>query len=43
MLTSVANEEELDKEWINLIVQAINLGISVEEIRNFLSNPTRPL
>ncbi|WHY00326.1 anti-repressor SinI family protein [Neobacillus sp. DY30] len=28
----------LDKEWVALIKKALELGISVEEIRDFLRN-----
>ncbi|WML51621.1 anti-repressor SinI family protein [Neobacillus sp. PS3-12] len=30
------NEELLDQEWVDLILEALNLGLSVDEIRNFL-------
>ncbi|MGY3714787.1 anti-repressor SinI family protein [Sutcliffiella cohnii] len=30
--------ENLDKEWIELISSALEFGISVEEIREFLHN-----
>ena len=33
------NERELDKEWINLMKEALEMGVSVEEIRRFLNNP----
>ncbi|MED3563409.1 anti-repressor SinI family protein [Bacillus xiapuensis] len=36
METSLINEKELDDEWIDLILQARNLGISIEEIKEFL-------
>jgi len=29
-------EKELDKEWIELIIEARNLGISADEIKEFL-------
>ncbi|RLL48359.1 DNA-binding anti-repressor SinI [Oceanobacillus piezotolerans] len=29
---------ELDEEWIELIEEAFNLGISIQEIRQFLKN-----
>jgi DNA-binding transcriptional MerR regulator len=35
---TIASEKELDKEWVELIKQALEIGISVEEIRNFLNN-----
>lgn len=31
-------EQELDLEWIQLIQEARNLGIEIEEIREFLSS-----
>lgn len=30
-------EKELDKEWVELIKKALDLGISVDEIRAFLN------
>jgi hypothetical protein len=32
----VNDEVELDSEWVELIQQALELGLTVEEIRNFL-------
>ncbi len=29
-------ERELDKEWVYLIMQAKQMGISIEEVRRFL-------
>ncbi|UOE92036.1 anti-repressor SinI family protein [Alkalihalobacillus sp. LMS39] len=34
-------EIPLDKEWITLIKQAKELGLSIQEIRNFLSKQER--
>ena len=34
---ALASEKELDKEWVELIKEAIELGISIEEIRDFLN------
>ena len=31
------SEKELDKEWVELIKEALELGMSIEEIRNFLN------
>jgi DNA-binding transcriptional MerR regulator len=36
LTAETACEEELDKEWINLIIKARNLGISIDEIKEFL-------
>lgn len=30
--------ENLDKEWVDLIINALNMGISSAEIRDFLHN-----
>lgn len=30
--------ENLDKEWVDLITDALNMGISSAEIRDFLHN-----
>lgn len=35
-------EKELDKEWLDLILEARNLGISLDEIKNFLIETSRP-
>jgi DNA-binding transcriptional MerR regulator len=34
--------EELDAEWMNLIVTARKLGLSKDDIRAFLKNPASP-
>ncbi|MEH7180530.1 anti-repressor SinI family protein [Neobacillus vireti] len=39
IVTTEKTERELDKEWLELILEAKNLGISVDEIRDFLKNP----
>ncbi|MEY2191103.1 Anti-repressor SinI [Bacillus sp. OV166] len=36
MDTNLPNEKELDSEWIDLILEARNIGISIEKIRDFL-------
>ncbi|MEH7274206.1 anti-repressor SinI family protein [Neobacillus vireti] len=36
MDTALIGDKELDKEWLELIVEARNLGISFNEIRDFL-------
>jgi DNA-binding transcriptional MerR regulator len=36
MLTALVDENELDLEWMELILEARKLGISDEEIREFL-------
>ena len=40
MLTTLIDEKELDKEWLDLILEARNLGITVDEIKDFLKNPS---
>ena len=35
MLTALVDEKELDKEWIDLILEARNLAITVVEINDF--------
>ncbi|MED4453833.1 anti-repressor SinI family protein [Metabacillus fastidiosus] len=32
----------LDKEWEELILLALNAGITVEEIKEFFAHPSRP-
>lgn len=41
-MTVLASEKELDKEWIELIKKALELGIPVDEIRDFLNGALRP-
>ncbi|MCQ6281708.1 anti-repressor SinI family protein [Bacillus sp. EB600] len=36
-MITLATEKELDKEWVELIKEALELGISVDEIRDFLN------
>ncbi|WP_078378999.1 anti-repressor SinI family protein [Sutcliffiella halmapala] len=40
---SVNLTENLDKEWVELISDALNMGISSEEIREFLHSFTPPI
>ncbi|WP_141561147.1 MULTISPECIES: anti-repressor SinI family protein [unclassified Bacillus (in: firmicutes)] len=39
MSVLTAAEKELDSEWLDLINEAKNLGLSIDEIRDFISNP----
>lgn len=39
MLQSTISKYDLDEEWVELILRALEAGITVEEIQNFLSNP----
>nr|WP_263325109.1 anti-repressor SinI family protein [Neobacillus sp. Marseille-Q6967] len=41
-MTVLASEKELDKEWVELIKNALEIGIPVDEIRDFLNDPSRP-
>ncbi|TDL74013.1 DNA-binding anti-repressor SinI [Rhodococcus qingshengii] len=40
MLTPLLDEKELDKEWLYLILEAQNLGITIDEIKDFLKDPS---
>lgn len=41
MVNDVQNRnEQLDQEWIDLILEAVELGISVQDIQNFLQTKT---
>ncbi|QNF29902.1 MULTISPECIES: anti-repressor SinI family protein [Metabacillus] len=42
MLSSLVDENRLDKEWAELILYALELGLSPDEIREFLNKSTRP-
>lgn len=37
-MVSLENEKVLDQEWLELIKQAQDLGLSIEEVRDFLIN-----
>ena len=37
IVIALDSEKELDKEWVELIKEALELGISIEEIKNFLN------
>ena len=34
---ALTSEKELDKEWVELIKEALELGISIEEIKDFFN------
>jgi DNA-binding transcriptional MerR regulator len=38
-VSALTVEKELDQEWLDLINEAKKLGLSIEEIRDFLSMP----
>ncbi|QNF27396.1 MULTISPECIES: anti-repressor SinI family protein [Metabacillus] len=42
MLSSLIIEKGLDKEWVELILSALEIGISVEEIKAFINQSPRP-
>ncbi|MBL3644015.1 anti-repressor SinI family protein [Bacillus sp. RHFB] len=44
MLNTLLIEKDLDKEWVELILYARELGISIDEIREFInrSQPSGP-
>ncbi|MFK2825964.1 anti-repressor SinI family protein [Bacillus sp. B190/17] len=42
MFSSLIDKNGLDKEWVELILHARDLGITVDEIREFLSQSLRP-
>ncbi|MGM7722992.1 anti-repressor SinI family protein [Metabacillus sp. Hm71] len=33
--------ESLDEEWVELILQALEIGITADQIQNFFHNPQR--
>ncbi|MGZ4160052.1 MAG: anti-repressor SinI family protein [Neobacillus sp.] len=37
MVTTFIDKKELDEEWIDLILEALNSGISVAEIKDFFN------
>ncbi|WP_237389784.1 anti-repressor SinI family protein [Bacillus sp. USDA818B3_A] len=38
-MSTLIAETEPDQEWLDLINEAKNLGLSIEEIRDFLFKP----
>jgi DNA-binding transcriptional MerR regulator len=40
MLTNLLDEKEVDKEWLELILEARSIGMTVDEIKDFLTNPS---
>ena len=41
IVTVSTSKKELDKKWIDLILEARNSGISIEEIKEFLKNTSK--
>lgn len=41
-IVTFLGEKELDKEWVELIKEALDLGISADDIRNFLKTSIMP-
>lgn len=41
MFNTLSNEKDLDNEWLQLILEAQNLGISINEIKDFLNQSSR--
>ncbi|WP_120188651.1 anti-repressor SinI family protein [Ammoniphilus oxalaticus] len=41
MVKKEKDKEVLDQEWVNLILEAKEIGISKEELREFLINKMR--
>ncbi|MGE7764387.1 anti-repressor SinI family protein [Peribacillus sp. NPDC096540] len=31
-------QKKIDAEWVNLILKAKSLGVSIQEVRNFIQN-----
>ena len=40
-MTVYTSEKELDMEWFELILEARNLGINIEEIKEFLDGNSK--
>ncbi|MDQ0231953.1 anti-repressor SinI family protein [Metabacillus malikii] len=38
LITQISKDGELDKDWVALILEALELGISTDEIRDFFSS-----
>jgi hypothetical protein len=41
IVTVITSKKALDKEWTGLILEARNLGISIEETKEFLKNTSK--
>jgi DNA-binding transcriptional MerR regulator len=41
-ITNQTNIQELDVEWVHLILSARKMGLSMEDIRAFLRSPSQP-
>lgn len=41
-MDTLTKENELDQEWVELILQAKEKGLSLEEIREFINQFKRP-
>ncbi|AGK53329.1 anti-repressor SinI family protein [Bacillus sp. 1NLA3E] len=39
----ILSHEELDLEWVELIMNALDMGLSEEEIRSFLDESTQSI
>lgn len=37
IMTAIGSKKEVDKEWVELIRKALDLGIPADEIRDFLN------
>lgn len=37
-MNDICKQDQLDEEWISLIVEARNLGMSIDEIRAFFQS-----
>ncbi|HZH62369.1 MAG TPA: anti-repressor SinI family protein [Metabacillus sp.] len=37
IIKKITHDGQLDQEWVELILEALELGISVEEIKDFLT------
>ncbi|MGM0874192.1 MAG: anti-repressor SinI family protein [Bacillota bacterium] len=38
IIERMTKDGQLDREWVEMIVEALELGISIEEIKEFLAN-----
>lgn len=37
IIEQITNDGQLDQEWVELILEALEVGISVDEIKDFLA------
>ncbi|MDQ0224928.1 anti-repressor SinI family protein [Metabacillus niabensis] len=42
LIDKIKKDGQLDREWVEMILEALELGISIEEIKEFFSKAEHP-